>query len=299
MYLTCSLLILSCDQTDSPQVRDERITDAELSTARIKKSSQDSYVFGFDLRSSPQEDARQYLPFLNYLEKKTGHRFELHFTSSDGDIVDDLGKGIVHFAAVGATSTILAKKKYGVRPVVLGVNKKGLAKYRSYFITQLNSEIDSISKLRGKKVAFGSITSTQGHLIPRIILEDHNIKLEDLESYSYQGSHSKCADEVVSGRADACGLQDTMAESLAADKLIKILHKSRYYPSSGIAASTTIPDSVIEKVKKALLDFKPNGRDADELYDWDKSEMPNGFVSASMTDYLELDEWLNKLNIMK
>ena len=33
-----------------------------------KERERRTFYFGFDLRSSPQEDATQYLPFLNYIE---------------------------------------------------------------------------------------------------------------------------------------------------------------------------------------------------------------------------------------
>ena len=67
-----------------------------------------TFHFGFDLRSGPLEDARQYLPFLNYLSRATGYDFKLRFTSKSSSIIDDLGTGKVHFAAVGAVSFIKA-----------------------------------------------------------------------------------------------------------------------------------------------------------------------------------------------
>ena len=45
---------------------DDRASDAELRELTARTDS-DVLWFGFDLRASPQEDARQYLPFLEYL----------------------------------------------------------------------------------------------------------------------------------------------------------------------------------------------------------------------------------------
>ncbi len=55
------------------------------------------------------------------------------------------------------------------------------------------------------------------------------------------------------------------------------------------------PD-VIKKIRQALLDFQPKGRDASGLYHWDRTEMPNGFTSASDADYAEIRDWMVKLD---
>lgn len=253
--------------------------------------------FGFDIRASLKEDAKQYLPFLKYLEKTTGYRFKLWFTPKDGKIVDDLGRGRVHFAAVGASSYIQAADKYGVKPLARGVNKQGRAEYRSFLVVRLDSPIKSLADLYGVRFAFGSKTSTQGHLIPRIILQKHQVQLQDLKSYTYTGSHQKCAETVISGKTDVCGMQDTMAKQLAKNKDIRVLYRSAYYPSSGIVASSEVPAAIRNKVKQALLSFKPKGKDAPGLYHWDKTEMPNGFIGIRDSDYKSLREWMNKLDI--
>jgi len=105
---------------------DDRASDAELRELTARADS-DVLRFGFDLRASPQEDACQYLPFLEYLTKATGYTFELRFTPQDGQIVDDLGMGVVQFVAMGASSTIQAHAEYGVIPLVRGLNAQGQA----------------------------------------------------------------------------------------------------------------------------------------------------------------------------
>ena len=273
---------------------DDRASDAELRELTARTDS-DVLWFGFDLRASPQEDARQYLPLLEYLTKEAGYTFELRFTPQDGQIVDDLGVGVVQFAALGAGSYIQAHAKYGVIPLVRRLNAQGRAEYRSVIVVAPDSSIQTTADLRGKRFAFGSLTSTQGHLIPRIILAQHNLTLDDLKTYEYTGSHRNCANTVTSGHSSACGMQDTLGEELAAAGLLRIIYTSQYYPSSGIAANKDVPPEVIDKVRQALLDFDPQGRDAPGLYNWDRTEMVNGFIEATDEDYAEIVEWAVKL----
>ena len=289
---------------DSEQDRKEinlqdQISNEELRYINPKHRDANTFVFGFDLRASPQEDARQYIPFLKYLEGTTGYRFRLRFTPQNNTIVEELGRGVTQFAAVGAVTYIQGQAKYGIISLVRGLNAQGKAKYQSVIVVAPDSPIRKIEDLRGKRIAFGSITSTQGHLIPRIILAQHDLTLRDLASYEWVGSHQNCASAVISGRFDAGGIQDTMGRDLAKAGIVRIIHTSDYYPSSGIAANKDVPAEVLRKVKKALLDFDPKGKEAASFYHWDRTEMPNGFIEAHDKDYAELHDWARKFGLLE
>lgn len=295
--LLAGTLLAACDgERESTRTPEARLNDAELADMRVHKAPlENSYKFGFDLRNSPQEDAHQYLPFLKYLSDATGLRFNLRFTPKNNNIVDDLGRGEVHFAAIGAISFIKAREKYAVTPLVRGLNTDNLAHYRSVIITLPESPLRELGDLRGRRFAFGGRTSTQGHIIPRIELLKENIALQDLGAYKYTGSHKNCADAVLRNESDACGMQDTLADLLIERKLVRELYRSAFYPSSGIAANADLPAEVVSKVKQALLNFDPNGAVGGELYNWHLTEMPNGFTAASVDDYQELADWLRRL----
>jgi phosphonate transport system substrate-binding protein len=288
----------SAPQAEHGKPRDARLSDQELSALQAPAVSEEKvYRFGFDLRGGAQEDARQYLPLLQYLERATGYHFKLRFTSADEDIVTNLGTGKVQFAAIGAVSFIAAQRRYKSIALVRGINAQGETAYRSYIVVRPDSPIKHIEDLRRQHFAFGSKTSTQGYLIPRIVLQQHGLTLDDLAGYSFTGSHQSCAEAVMARRVEACGMQDTLAERFAEQGDIRILDRSEYYPSSGIAASRTVPAEVIAKVKAALLAFDPSGRDAEGLYAWERTEMPKGFAAAQPEDYRQLEAWMDKFKL--
>ncbi|MBW2568973.1 MAG: phosphate/phosphite/phosphonate ABC transporter substrate-binding protein [Deltaproteobacteria bacterium] len=254
--------------------------------------------FGFDLRASPQEDAEQYLPFLRYLEEATGYKFDLRFTPRGSNIVDDLGQGTVQLAAIGARSYIEARARYKVVPLVHGLNIEGKAEYRSVIFTASKSRIKKIEDLRGKRFAFGNVRSTQGHIIPRIMLAESGLTLNDFSYCKYTGSHRNCANAVTAGRFDAGGMQDIMGKSMEADGLIRIIKISRYYPSSSISVNKNVPAEKLARIKQALLDFDPKGRHKAGLYHWERTEMANGFCEAKDEDYAELRDWIRKFSLL-
>ncbi len=279
------------------------ISESELARISLTREGRDDsdalwLRFGFDLRAGPVEDARQYLPFLAYLEKATGYRFALHLTSSGGELFRELGEGVVDLAAVGAVSYIKAHDEFGAVPLVRGLNRDGKATYRSLIITASDSRLASIADLRGKRLALGSVDSTQGHIIPRISLLEQGLQLEDLARYQFTGSHRNCAKALLSGRFEACAIQDTMGHALAAARQVRVLFVSKEYPSSGIAASPKLRPEVLGRLRQALLDFDPKGRERDSLYNWDNTEMPNGFIAARDGDYRDLREAMRRLALL-
>jgi len=312
VLLILPMLLISCDSEDDiPIVQvssQERLSDAELlqqnSQSRthaqndVSSHELNTFYFGFDLRGSPQEDAAQYLPFLTYLENATGYHFKLHFTPKNSSTIEELGKNKCQFAAMGANGFLRAQMEYGAKSLVRGLNDQAKAEYQSVLVVRQDSNITTISDIKGKSFAFGSHDSTQGHLIPRIILTENGISLNDLSHYEYTGSHQNCAEAVVSGKFDVCGMQDKLGMGLALQGMVKIVHTSRYFPSSGIVVNQSVPNEVVAKVRQALIDFEPQGKHSKNLYNWHKTEMVKGFVAANDVDYEDLHHWSIKFGFL-
>lgn len=271
------LTVPGCSKKETPK----KVSLYKRAGEVIKEAEQpqpNTLWFGFDLRLGPKEEVQIYTPFLRYLEKTTGKRFRIKFAEKYEDTVKNLGKGITHFAAVGTLNYVLGKDKYGVRYLVSGVNKEGDPGYHSIIFTRPDSNIDDIEDLKGRCFAFGSKMSTQGHLIPRKMLEDEGITLENLGRYIYTGSHMNAAKSVLNGECDAGGIQDILANRLALEGRIKIIKISEPYPSSLIAYNSNLDAGTVESVKSALIAFEPAGKHKHILFDWDKTEMPLGFT---------------------
>jgi len=261
-------------------------------------TAQPIYRFGFDLRNAPQEDARQYQPLLDYLQRTTGLAFQLRFSDSADRLITELQEGQLAFAAIGAGSYLSIQPSGRLVPLVHGINAQGEAGYRAILVVAPNSPLQQVQELRGRRLAFGSRHSTQGYWIPRIMLARAGLELRDLGAYFFTGSHQACAEAVITGQADACGLQDTLARQLIASGRLDQLAASDLYPSSGIFAQTELPARIRQQVRQALLAFDPQGRDRDGLYHWDDTEMAGGFAPAKTDDYRPLADWAERLKLL-
>ena len=91
----------------------------------IAMHAQDPNVlfFGFSMCINPQEDARNYMVFLDYLKKNTGYKLWPHF-SVEEKIIDKLAQGIVQFAALEYGTYMLSRKEYGFVPLASGLNRE-------------------------------------------------------------------------------------------------------------------------------------------------------------------------------
>ena len=255
-------------------------------------------VVGFDRRLEPKEDVRMYAPLLTYLENATGRAFRLHVTPRDGNVVDEIGAGQVDFAIVGTLSYLQARERWGARALVRGLNAEGEPTYRAAIVARPDTPVQSLADLRDCSFVFGAPNSTQGNLIPRMMLAEEGIALTDLRGYEYTRSHAATASAVVNGRYDAGGMQDTLALTLQSRGLVRIVALSPPYPSSGVMVSPQVPEDVADLVRKALLDFDPMGRGAPSLYHWDRSEMPRGFAPAQDEDYAVLRQWAASFGLL-
>lgn len=251
-------------------------------------SNSADWLIGYDPRLEPKDDVRQVASLAEWLEKQTGLSLGVYIPNADENVVDGLCAGKVDFAVVGTVSYLQAHEQCNTHILARGLNAEGKDTYRAAIIVAADSPLQTLADLKGHTFAFGAINSTQGHLIPRLMLQQAGLALEDFRTYTYSGSHAATANAVTSHRVDAGALQDTLALELAQRGLVRILALSEPYPSSGIVVAPNVPEQITTLVQQALLQLNPTGADTPALYQWWRTEMPLGFVRANDDEYQEL-----------
>jgi phosphonate transport system substrate-binding protein len=292
------IILFGCVEQETPRKINlgERVAEPVVNAVEIRNNP---LWFGFDLRLGPKEEVKIYTPFLKYLEESTGQYFRIKFTDKYMNTVENLGKGITQFASVGTLSYVIGREKYGIKYLVSGVNQEGDPRYHAAIITSHDSKIQNVSQLMGKSFCFGSRMSTQGHLIPRKMMEDQGVMLKDLGYYQYTGSHINAASAVINGECDAGGIQDVLANRLVTEGKIKIIGFSEPYPSSLIAYNADLDSQTVLNIKGALLAFEPMGRHKDLLFEWDKTEMPLGFTVLSEFEINKVTDLAKRYGLIK
>lgn len=288
LWIILILLLVACTSSEQPLTvhLDQDLIPGEVLAPTPPTAT--AWRLGFDRRLEPKEDVRQMASLADWIQQQTGLFFEVEAPRQGSTAVDKLCTGGVDFAAVGTVSYLQAHHRCNAHILVRGLNAQGQDTYRAAIVTPPDSALENLTQLRGRSFAFGAANSTQGYLIPRLMLREAGIGLDDLSAYAFHDSHAVTANAIASGRYDAGGLQDTLAQDLAGRGLLRMLALSDPYPSSGIIVGPHVPEKTVALVRQALLDLDPVGEDAEALYHWERTEMPRGFVPARDEDYDEL-----------
>lgn len=97
------------------------------------------------------------------------------------------------------------------------------AEFKSVFIAKPGSAIKSLSDLKGKTFAFGSVSSTSGHLMPRSFLLQAGINPDrDMKHVAYSGAHDATALWVESGKVEAGALNFLVWDKLVQTKKVDV-----------------------------------------------------------------------------
>jgi phosphonate transport system substrate-binding protein len=171
---------------------------------------------------NPTELMRIYTPFAEYLARELKMKVEFTPVVDYAATVEGLAAGKLDLVWYGGFTSVQAVRRTGgtARRLVL---RQEDAEFRSVFVARPGSGIRSLADLRGKTFAFGSVSSTSGHLMPRYFLLKHGIRPEqDFKQVAYSGAHDATALWVESGKVDAGALNFLVWDKLVQQKKVDL-----------------------------------------------------------------------------
>ncbi|MDA8240494.1 MAG: phosphate/phosphite/phosphonate ABC transporter substrate-binding protein [Nitrospiraceae bacterium] len=256
----------------------------DSSNASVKAKEKNTVYFGVIPRDNPRIMYEKYQPLLDYLSEKTPYKYELVLKRNYGDAVNAVGKGEVDVALLGPLTYLEARAKYGAICILKPKGADNHAVYRSVIITKKDSYVKTLAELKGKSIAFASIKSTSGNLVPRYLLAGNGLHLGDLSSYANFDYHDSVVKAVLKGQYAAGAVRDSVARKYM--KLgIEPIAESETIPTGPLVAGRGTPYAVVESIKKALLELRPGDGDGQKILRHLDEDCRNGFVEASDKDY--------------
>ncbi len=190
----------------------------------------------------------------------------------------------------GLTSVQAAKRAKGARRIIM---RKEDAEFKSYFITAKDSGIKSLQDLKGKTFAFGSVSSTSGHLMPRYFLLKNGINPEkDFSKFSFSGAHDATAAWVEAGQVDAGALNFLVWEKLVQTKKVDtnkvgIFWTTPPYVDYVWTVRGGVDQATVDKITKAFLKLDYNKPEDKKLLDLHRTK---GYVTAKDEDWKGIEE---------
>ena len=239
---------------------------------------------------------QRYQPLMDYLTKNTPYKFELRLSQDYRNIINFLKNNDVQVALLGGATYLEAKEQFNIVPILKPLGHDGKPYYRSVFIARAdNKEINKLSDLKGKSVAFASERSTSGYLVPlNELYAKGGIALRDLSKHVNLKYHDSVAREVLRGNFDAGAVIDSVA-NMFKDRGLKIIALSDPIPGLPIVVRADVPDEVVTAIKKALLALDYNNPEHRKIMEqWDE-EFRYGFAEAKDSDYDSIRKMIDYL----
>jgi phosphonate transport system substrate-binding protein len=218
---------------------------------------------------APTELQRKFAPLGKYLEKQTGMKVEFVPVTDYAAVVEALASRRLDMAWLGGFTFVQTKLRTNGTAIPI-VQRQEDAAFTSRFITA-QPNIKSLADLKGKTFAFGSPSSTSGHLMPRYFLQQAGIDPErDFKRIAFSGAHDATAAFVESGKVDAGVLNASVWDKLVEQKKID-LSKVRVFATTppyfdyNWTVRGDLDPALVKKLTNAFLALDPNNPEHKEI----------------------------------
>ena len=236
---------------------------------------------------APTELARKFKPLGDYLAKETGMTVQWTPVTDYAAVVESLATNKVDLAWLGGFTYVQAKLRTngGATPIVQRAED---AVFTSKFIVPLDSPIKSFADLKGKTMAFGSPSSTSGHLMPRYFLLKEGIDVgRDFKNVAFSGAHDATVAFVAGGKVDAGVLNASVMDKLLEAKnpnalKVRVIATTPTYFDYNWTVRPGLDPDLTRKIAQAFLKLDPANPADKALLDLQRASR---FVPTQSSNY--------------
>lgn len=189
-----------------------------------------------------------------------GIHFDLKAGNSYAAVVEGMCSDHADIAWYGAVTFGEANERCGVDLLAVDV-KKGDASYYSGIFVAKDSGIEELTDLKGKQIAFGSVSSTSSFNFPvAMIIAAGLDPVNDFDRIILAGSHSASLAALAEGKVDAAAAsynsygKAVQNGAIDAEKFIP-LAKSQPIPNPPLAMNQGLPDELKANLRTAFAEI--------------------------------------------
>jgi len=249
---------------------------------------------------APTELQRKFSKVAAYLEQEVGLKTEYTAVTDYAAVVEALAARKIDLAWLGGFTFVQARRRTGnAIPIVQRAEDET---FTSKFIANAASGIKVLADLKGRNFAFGSVSSTSGHLMPRyFLLKQKIIPEKDFKRVAYSGAHDATALQVESGKVEAGVLNASVWEKLVQErkvdlkKVIVIWTTPPYYDYNWTVRGDLDP-ALIRKLTEAFLKLDPKNPAHKELLDLQRASK---FIPTRPENYRGIEAAARAAGLLK
>jgi phosphonate transport system substrate-binding protein len=249
---------------------------------------------------APTELQRKFKPLGDYLEKQLGMEIRFVPVTDYPATVEGLASGQLDLVWYGGFTFVQARRRTGT--AIPLVQREEDARFHSRFITRAGSGIEKLADLKGKNVAFGSPSSTSGHLMPRWFLLQAGLDPDkDFARYAFSGAHDVTAKWVESGKVDAGALNESVWQKLVDEKKVDTSKVVVFYTTPDFfdynwTVRGDLDPKVVEKLRAAFLALDASLPEQKVILDLQRTRK---FIPTAPENYRMIEEAAKGAGLIK
>ncbi len=249
---------------------------------------------------SPTELQRKFAPLGAYLREATGLDVKFVPVTDYAATVEGLAAGKLDLVWYGGFTFVQARRRTG--NAIPLVQREEDARFHSKFIVSARSSARTLADLKGASFAFGSVSSTSGHLMPRYHLLRNGIDPDkDFAKVAFSGAHDVTAKWVEAGKVDAGALNESIWQKLVDEKKIdtskvRVLWTTPDFFDYNWTVRGDLDPGVVAKLRAAFLALDAAKPEHKAILDLQRTKR---FIPTAPENYRAIEEAARSAGLIK
>lgn len=250
---------------------------------------------------SPTELQRKFAPLGAYLEQQTGVKVQFIAVTDYAAVVESLATRKLDMAWLGGFTFVQTKLRTNGTAIPI-VQRAEDEKFISRFIVPADSPARTLADLKGKSFAFGSASSTSGHLMPRFFLLQAGIDPDkDFKRVAFSGAHDATLAFVAGGKAEAGVLNASVWDKLVETKnpntaKVRVLATTPPYYDYNWTVRGDLDPALVKKLTDAFLKLDPANPAHKQIMELQRATK---FVPTKVSNYEGIENAARSAGLIK
>ena len=214
---------------------------------------------------TPVEDPAVYekifTPFTAHLAACTGKKVVFFQVQNNAAEIEAMRSGRLHVAGFSTGPTAFAVNVAGAVPFAVKGYEKDFQGYNLVVVTKASGPIQTLTDLKGKKVAHTAPSSNSGNMAPRALFPALGVTPEKDYTVVYSGKHDSSILGVQKGDYDAAPVASDVYDRMVRRGQIKesdfrVIYRSKKFPTSSFAHAHDLTPKLADKVLSCFYDYR-------------------------------------------
>lgn len=243
---------------------------------------------------SPVAVYESFLPLTRHLEKILDRKIKLTVAKNAESALEAMKRQEADILYVCSVFYVIAHDKYGYLPVARSL-EDGKREEKGVIVVRDDSDIRSLSDLKGRTLALGSRYCATSNLLPRLMIKEAGLSEEDLFTIDISGHNKWAVLSVLSGFHDSAGVSESAVEAYRG-KGVRYVAVSPPSPNFVFIVKSSLSSDIRERIKVILTGISRKNADSSRILN-SMGKNLTGFEPADDRHYDSVRDLMRKVKI--